>query len=121
MKVFNNLITKARRKVLRTNQTEAEKKLWARLRNKQLFGYKIYRQYGVGKYIADFYCPSLKLVIEVDGGQHFEEKGLIKDKKREEYFAQVHITVVRFSNSDVLTNINGVLEELIKRTPPAPL
>jgi very-short-patch-repair endonuclease len=81
----------------------------------------MYGQYGVGQYIADFYCPSLKLVIEVDGGQHFEEKGLIKDKKRDDYFALVHITVVRFSNTDVLTNIDGVLAELSKRTPPAPL
>ena len=120
-RVFNTIQTKTNRRVLRKNQTDAEKKLWGRLRNKQFYGYKIYRQYGIGQYIADFYCPKLKLVVEVDGGQHFEKKGLSKDKKRDEYFALVNITVVRFSNRDVLTNMDGVLEELNKRTPPAPL
>jgi very-short-patch-repair endonuclease len=66
-RVFNTIQTKTKRIVLRKNQTDAEKKLWARLRNKQFYGYKIFRQYGVGQYIADFYCPRLKLVIEVDG------------------------------------------------------
>jgi len=108
-------------KVLRINQTNAERKLWSRLRDKQFYGYKFYRQYGVGQYIADFYCPKLKLIVEVDGGQHYEEKGLIKDTKRDEYFTSMHISVIRFNNRDVLTNIEGVLIELSKRTPPAPL
>ncbi len=116
-KIFNTIQTKTIRKTLRRTQTDAERKLWSRLRNKQFYGYKFYRQYGVGKYIADFYCPKLKLIVEADGGQHYEEKGELKDRKRDEYFALMHITVERFSNSDILKNIDDVLVQLSQKLP----
>ena len=68
MRIFNTLFIKNKRKSLRKSQTDAEKKLWSKLRNKNIFGYKFYRQYGIGPYIADFYCPKLKLAVEADGG-----------------------------------------------------
>ena len=107
--IYNNPNTKEKRQNLRNNQTEAEKKLWKYLRGEQL-GVKFRRQYGIGNYITDFYCPQLKLVIEVDGGQHYTEEGLEYDKIREEYMKSLGIKTIRFSNADVLTNIEGVLE-----------
>jgi len=120
VKVFNTLQTRKHRKTLRKNQTDAEKMLWSRFRSKQFNGLKFYRQYGIGKYIADFYCPKLKLVIEIDGGQHYDEKGILKDTKRDEYFAFMRVELIRFNNVELLKNIDGVLMELSKRTPPSP-
>jgi adenine-specific DNA-methyltransferase len=100
---------------LRRNQTEAEKLLWRHLRNRHLSGYKFRRQYPVGSFIADFYCPQRKLVIEVDGGQHFCEKGKKYDAQREQYLSSLGIRTLRFSNLDVLKNIDGTWERIIQK------
>jgi len=121
MKLFNTTGTKKYRKALRKTQTDAEKKLWSRLRNKSFYGYKFYRQYGIGKYIADFYCPKLKLVVEADGGQHYEEKGKMNDMIRSEYFALAQIKVLRFNDRDILMDLDSVLTALTQELPPAPL
>ncbi len=100
-------------------------RLWAKLRNKQLLGYKFYRQYGIGSYIADFYCPQKRLVIELDGGQHYSDEGKSYDKLREEYMLSSGIDTIRFSNADVLKNTEEVMkilyERLVLRTPSIPL
>ncbi|MCX5781400.1 MAG: endonuclease domain-containing protein [Elusimicrobia bacterium] len=122
MKIFNSIKNKDVRILLRKNQTDAEKKIWSRLRNKQLFGYKFYRQYGIRNYIVDFYCPKFKLVVEIDGGQHYDEKGSLSDKKRDEYFGLMKIKVLRFNNMDILKNIDEVMTEMSNTiTPPVPL
>jgi len=100
---------------LRSDMTDAEKLLWSKIRRKQLKGYQFYRQKIIGNYIADFYCPKLKLVIEVDGGQHYSAEGLQNDCTRDAYMAGIGITVVRFSDRDVLMNLEAVLEEIWKR------
>ena len=69
---------------LRSNMTDAENLLCSKLRGKQLNGHQFYRQKIIGRYIADFYCPKSKLVIEVDGGQHYSAEGTVKDIKRDE-------------------------------------
>ncbi len=69
---------------LRRDATETEQILWAHLRKNQVSGVRFYRQKPIGNYIADFYCPRAKLVIEVDGGQHFEEANEKYDQKRDE-------------------------------------
>ncbi len=69
-------------RILRNHPTEAERKLWPRLKGKQLNGHQIYRQRMLDKYIVDFYCPALKLIIELDGGGHYEEIQKQKDKIR---------------------------------------
>ncbi len=74
---FNPKRTKNFRQYLRNNVTETEVILWSRLKGKQLLGYKIRRQYGVGKYAIDFYCPQLKLGIEIDGESHLNRKELL--------------------------------------------
>lgn len=89
--------------------TDAEMLLWSKLRGKQLKGLQFYRQKIIGDYIADFYCPKSRLVIEVDGGQHFDVEGREKDRERDDYMAYAGITVLRFSNRDVLGNIEALL------------
>lgn len=72
-RIYNRAVYKTRRKELRNNPTKTEKILWAFLKGKKLSGYKFRRQYGVGKYIVDFYCPQMKLAIELDGEMHDSE------------------------------------------------
>ncbi len=122
MKIFNKTELKERRRTLRKNQTPAEKKLWDYLRNKQFLNLKFFRQYSIGYYITDFYCPKIKLVIELDGPQHFTEYSTDYDKVRTEIFESIGINVIRFRNSDVMGNIERVLDEIKKfvETHPDP-
>ena len=83
--LYNKNNQKENRRNLRRAMTPAEGILWAHIRNRKL-GYKFRRQYGISKYIADFYCPELKLVIEIDGGEHYEKENINKDSLRTEYF-----------------------------------
>ena len=108
---------------LRNNMTDAERYLWSKLRSKQVNVCWFYRQKPIGEYIVDFYCPRAKLVIEVDGGQHFTDDGHEYDKARDDYLNSLGLKVLRFSNSDVLTNIEGVVECIageIPLNPPFP-
>lgn len=98
-------------KSLRGKMTEAERRLWTRIRLKHL-GYVFYRQKPVGDYIVDFYCPKAKLVVEVDGSQHFTENTASNDRVRDEYMRSLGLTVLRFSNSEVLKNTDSVAEKI---------
>ena len=91
---------------LRANQTDAETRLWHRIRNRQISGFKFVRQEPIGRYICDFVCREQRLVVEVDGGQHLESK---RDEVRDGYLAEQGYRVMRFWNNDVLSNIDGVL------------
>jgi len=102
------LKTNARR--LRSNSTDAEILLWLRLRGKQLLNVQFYRQKPIGNYIADFYAPSGKLVIEVDGGQHYEENYLQKDQERDFFMEQQGLKTLRFTNLQVLQSIDDVID-----------
>ena len=115
----NSLKFKTRRKSLRENQTEAERLLWERLRAKRFFGYKFFRQYGIGNYILDFFCPEISIAIEVDGSQHAEQ--IEYDKERTEYLKNNNITVLRFWNNDVMKNMDAVLTEVMTHLPLPPL
>src|SRR3989338_3722195 len=120
MIVFNRQETKEKRRHLRKEQTDAERRLWDQLRNKHMNGYKFFRQYGIGSYIADFYCPALKVVVEVDGGQHYSEDVKIYDDQRDNFFRTWGIRTIRFNNLDVLRNLEGVVENLQKELPLTP-
>lgn len=120
MKVFNRDETKEHRRQLRKSQTEAERILWRKLRNKQMHGYKIFRQYGIGLYIVDFYCPETKFVIEVDGGQHFSEKQQSYDKQREDFMKGLGLRTIRITNNDVFKNMEAVLRAIENELPLAP-
>ena len=99
---------------LRNNQTEAEKTLWERVRNNHI-GYKFYRQKPVGDYIVDFYCPKAKLIIEVDGAQHFTPEGKANDKTRDEVMQGLGFTVLRFTNSEVLKKTDKVMKMIVNK------
>ena len=95
---------------LRNKSTEAEILLWSKIRFRQLKNLLFYRQKPLGGYIVDFYCPKAKLVIEVDGAQHFEANAQEYDQVRDEYLQNLGLIVLRFTNLDVLGNIEGVVE-----------
>ncbi|OHD71249.1 MAG: DNA (cytosine-5-)-methyltransferase [Spirochaetes bacterium RBG_16_49_21] len=92
---------------LRKNQTEAEKKLWKYLKSKQVKGLKFRRQEPIGSYIVDFACFENKLVIELDGSQHIEDKE--NDIERDDWLKSQGFAVIRFWNNEVMNNIDGVL------------
>jgi very-short-patch-repair endonuclease len=101
---------KERSQQLRKEMTPAEKYLWSKIRKKQVKRAWFYRQKTIGEYIADFYCPSSKLVIEVDGGHHFSDEILEYDELRNQYMEGLGLTVLRFTNEEILKNIKSVLE-----------
>ena len=119
-KIHNNKNQKLRRKNLRNNMTKAEIILWSRLKGKQL-KYKFRRQHGIGKYIVDFYCPELKLIIEVDGDIHGFYDQIKKDKERQDFLESLGFIVYRYTNIDIMNNLNGVLEDLISKIESNPL
>jgi very-short-patch-repair endonuclease len=103
--------------------TDAEQLIWSKIRRKQIGDLQFYRQKNVGHYIVDFYCPKGKLIVEIDGGQHYESDGMKKDEGRDRYLQMLGFTVLRFSDIDVLKNIDGVLERIREHlksplTPP---
>jgi very-short-patch-repair endonuclease len=95
---------------LRLNLTDSESALWMRLRGKQLAEVQFYRQKPLGDYIVDFYAPRAKLVIEIDGSQHFEPQAAEKDRERDEYLGRLGLRVLRFNSSEVLRETEAVLE-----------
>jgi len=99
-------------KELRKKQTDAENKLWARLRDKQVKGAKFRRQQFIGPYIVDFVSLEKKLAIEIDGGHHNEEKIAEADEKRTAWLRQTGFQVLRFWNNEVMTNIEGVIDKI---------
>ncbi len=109
---FNRITEKARRKQLRNNPTEAERKLWQYLNGKQVAGVKFRRQYSIDAYIIDFYAPSLKLAIEIDGHSHFTSRGIVHDENRTKYIDGFGIRILRFTNDDVYENIEGVISRI---------
>jgi very-short-patch-repair endonuclease len=111
--LYYNKNLKDRSRTLRKNMTVAERLLWSRIRRKQLKGYQFYRQKIIGNYIVDFYCPKAKLIIELDGSQHYDEEGKKRDNRRDAYLKNLGLKVFRFSDKDVFKNLNRVLEKIL--------
>ena|SRR5262245_33638417 len=97
---------------LRRDQTDAEQRLWAKLRDRQLSGAKFRRQHPIGPFVADFCCAQGKLIVELDGGQHAEY--VAADDKRSRFLEKRGYRVLRFWNHDVLGNTEAVLERIAK-------
>lgn len=106
-------------RTLRSSMTDAEIALWQKLRRKQLKNLQFYRQKPIGQFIVDFYCPSARLVIELDGGQHYTEEGSSRDAVRDSALSDMGLCVLRFSNLDVLGNIDGVVDEIVRHLEAA--
>ena len=112
-----------RARALRTNQTDAERKLWRELRQLKPLGFHFRRQVPIDHFIVDFACYSARLVIEVDGGQHNFAEGLQADKQRDAHMGQRGFRVLRFWNNDVMGNLEGVMYQIsnaLSAQPPTP-
>lgn len=99
---------------LRKDMTEAEKKLWWKLRRDQMIGLNFRRQHPIGPFVLDFYCPSIQLAVELDGGQHNFRSAQINDERRTHWLNSNGVTVLRFWNNDVMGNLDGVLHEIMR-------
>lgn len=109
-RLYNRTTDKAKRQRLRNNATEAEKVLWLYLRKRQANGYKFRRQYSIGAFVIDFFCPRLKLAIEVDGGIHLKEDVKAYDKERERIIRSVGIEFLRFTNKQITHRLSKTLK-----------
>ena len=96
---------------LRRDQTDAERLLWLRLRDRRLGGLKFRRQKSIDRFVVDFFCADAKLIVELDGGQHGERGE--QDAERTRILESMGYLVLRFWNHDVIRNIDGVLEEIL--------
>ena len=105
---------KTRARSLRTNPTDAELHLWYRLRRKQILGVQFYRQKPIGNYIADFYAPAAKLVVELDGSQHLDLGQAKYDAQRTRDLEQQGLKVLRFDDRQALLQTESVLEEIFR-------
>ncbi len=101
-------------RVLRRSATEAEKKLWQLLRNRQLKGRKFRRQHAIDKYVLDFYCHECSLAIELDGGIHDDKMNRLYDQARTDSLEDLGITVIRFRNDEVIEEIESVMTMIAK-------
>ncbi|MCX6713008.1 MAG: endonuclease domain-containing protein [Candidatus Vogelbacteria bacterium] len=116
--IFNRTNEKTKRQTLRVAMPNAEIILWSRLRDRQLKGFKFRRQYGVGKYVVDFYCPSVKLAIEIDGDSHFLESRVEEyDFQRQKYIESMEIKFLRFTNLEIYEKLEDVLVTIWDRLP----
>jgi very-short-patch-repair endonuclease len=118
--LFNSPHLKQNRQQLRNNPTDAENKLWYYLRNCQFQNLRFRRQYSCGNFILDFYCPQIRLGIEVDGGQHNILENQAQDAERTEYLKRKGIKIIRFWNHEILSDIDGVLGKLTDEIVPPP-
>jgi len=108
-KISNLSSVRTQRRKLRTNATPQEVILWSRLKNRQL-GVKFRRQHSFGEYIADFYCPEKRLVVEVDGSQHMEQEKY--DTERTKFFESFGLKILRFWNNEINANVDGVMMKI---------
>lgn len=116
--IYNHPIFKERRKELRKTGTSAENTLWKFIRNKKLGGVKFFRQYSIGPYVLDFYCPEVRVAIELDGGYHIKNEQKEYDKERTWFLRDKDIFVLRFWNNDILNNLELVLEKIKSKVEP---
>jgi very-short-patch-repair endonuclease len=115
MRIYNLNNQKELRRQLRRNATDAERMLWVYLRDSQLEGKKFRRQHGIGKYILDFYCPEVRLAIELDGESHERTDQQIHDEERTQWLEHLDITVIRYSDDEVMSSVKSVVERIRKQ------
>ena len=111
-KIFNKSSEKLKRQSLRNVMPRAEQLLWKKLRRRQVLGYRFRRQYSVEGYVIDFYCPELKLAIEVDGDSHFQKDSQEKDYQRQVQVEALDIHFLRLRNVEVFQHLDDILVAL---------
>ena len=114
MKLHNRKYLKNIRKHLRNHSTSAEAELWNILKQKQVGGYKFRRQHSVDKYILDFYCPELKLAIELDGEPHADIQSILRDSERDSHLNQYGITVYRYENRWAFEYPGVIIQDMLE-------
>lgn len=112
--IYNKSEIKQTRRALRKKMPRPEEIIWFKIRNRQLSGNKFRRQYSFDNFVVDFYCVEKKLAIEIDGDSHFNKKAIEYDQIRQDRIEKLGIKFLRFTNNEVIQNINGVLGEIIK-------
>ena len=115
--MLNPKKTKKQRQYLRNHMTKWEVRLWNDLKGRKMYGFKVRRQHGIGNYIVDFYCPQLKLVIEIDGDIHYFNENVKKDLEKDKFLKAEKIKVIRIENLDLEEDYESVilyLEEIFK-------
>lgn len=114
-RLYNLNSHKLLRRQLRNNPTPSERKLWRYLKGRQFHGLVFHRQHGIGRYIVDFYCPKLRLVIEVDGSVHENSEVQKYDAIRRKFLEEsCYLRVVRFTNDEVMEDVEEVLKKMEK-------
>ena len=113
---FNLKELKETRKALRLNSTSAEAVMWTQIKGRKINGRQWRRQFSVGPFIIDFYCPALKLGIELDGAPHYAPGGYEADELRTDYLREHGIRIIRFENKDIWTSLEGVIETIERET-----
>ncbi|WP_075065939.1 endonuclease domain-containing protein [Candidatus Berkiella aquae] len=111
MVYYNSKLTPYSRK-LRSNMTEAESLVWSKIRRRQIDGIQFYRQRVISTFIVDFYAPTVKLVLEIDGSQHLEVEYLEQDKCRDAFLNNLGIMVLRFDNHQVMFQLGSVIDRI---------
>jgi very-short-patch-repair endonuclease len=110
---FNRFTEKENRRELRGADVPAEKKLWSRLRDRQMYGHKFRRQVSVGSFVVDFYCPSLKLAIELDGESHYcSPDAQEADQRRQAFIEALGVRFLRFTNPQIHDELDAVVEAI---------
>ncbi len=120
MYLHNDSSSKLLRKTTRNNATNSERLLWSKLRRKQLGGFKFRRNHQILRYYVDFYCPSARLAIEVDGKIHENPQNKLYDQIRDKEIRTLNINILRFSNDDITQNTQQVLEIILKNLTTSP-
>jgi very-short-patch-repair endonuclease len=110
--LFNRSAEKEKRRVLRRNATKAEQLVWQRLRSRQVENCKFRRQFSVDFYVLDFYCPEVKLAIELDGESHDSDEAIAADQVRQAAISALGIRFLRFSNQEVYAHLDAVIERI---------
>ena len=111
-RVFNKRSQILKRKTLRRNAPQQEGILWQYVKNRKINNQKFKRQYSIGRYVVDFYCPALKLVIVIDGDYHLQESVKKYDTERQNFMESMDINCLRFSNRDIEENIDVVINKI---------
>ena len=114
-KIYNKNSQKLNRQNLRRQMPKAEVVLWNRLRRRQIAGVKFRRQYSVARFVLDFYCPELKLAIEIDGPTHYSAEAKDYDRFRQRSIEGLDIQFLRFTNRDIYQNIDSVIRTILQK------
>jgi len=119
-RIFNVKENKEKRRMSRNSPTKPESIFWGRVKGRQISNCKFRRQHGIGNYIVDFYCPEVKLAIEIDGESHYKKRAVEYDKRRTKYIESLGIKLIRFTNDDIMKNIDGAMRTIMDLTTPNP-